>query len=120
MRLATWNVNSLTARMPRVIGWLAATRPDVLCLQETKVGDTLFAKEEFAALGYEVATYGMGQWNGVAIASSVGLDDVTRGFSGEPGFPEVEARTIAATCAGVRVWSLYVPNGRSVVKHQGI
>ncbi|HEY7927655.1 MAG TPA: exodeoxyribonuclease III [Candidatus Dormibacteraeota bacterium] len=114
MRIATWNVNSLAARMPRVIDWLGTVRPDVLCLQETKLSDAAFAREEFAALGYDVATHGAGQWNGVAVVSSVGLADVSRGFTGEPGFPEVEARAVAATCAGVRVWSLYVPNGRAL------
>jgi exodeoxyribonuclease III len=114
MRIATWNVNSLAARMPRVIDWLGSNRPDVLCLQETKISDAAFAREEFAALGYEVATHGAGQWNGVALVSSVGMDDVSRGFAGEPGFPEVEARAVAATCGGVRVWSLYVPNGRAL------
>lgn len=114
MRIATWNVNSLAARMPRVIEWLGTVRPDVLCLQETKLSDAAFAREDFAALGYDVATHGAGQWNGVAIASSIGLADVDRGFAGEPGFPEVEARAVAATCAGVRVWSLYVPNGRAL------
>ncbi|HEX4579458.1 MAG TPA: exodeoxyribonuclease III [Candidatus Dormibacteraeota bacterium] len=114
MRIATWNVNSLAARMPRVIDWLATTRPDVLCLQETKISDAAFARDEFSALGYDVATHGIGQWNGVAVVSSVGLEDVSRGFAGEPGFPDVEARAIAATCGGVRVWSLYVPNGRAL------
>ncbi len=114
MRIATWNVNSLAARMPRVIDWLGSVRPDVLCLQETKLSDAAFAREEFAALGYDVATHGAGQWNGVAVVSSAGLDDVSRGFTGEPGFPEVEARAVAATCGGVRVWSLYVPNGRAL------
>ncbi|HEX4754731.1 MAG TPA: exodeoxyribonuclease III [Candidatus Dormibacteraeota bacterium] len=114
MRIATWNVNSLAARMPRVIDWLGSNRPDVLCLQETKISDAAFARDEFAALGYEVATHGAGQWNGVALLSSVGIDDISRGFAGEPGFPEVEARAVAATCGGVRVWSLYVPNGRAL------
>jgi exodeoxyribonuclease III len=114
MRIATWNVNSLAARMPRVIDWLGSVRPDVLCLQETKLSDAAFAREEFAALGYDVAAHGAGQWNGVAVVSSVGLNDVSRGFAGEPGFPEVEARAVAATCGEVRVWSLYVPNGRAL------
>jgi exodeoxyribonuclease-3 len=114
MRIATWNVNSLAARMPRVTDWLGSNRPDVLCLQETKISDAAFAREEFSALGYDVATHGSGQWNGVALVSSVGIDDVSRGFAGEPGFPEVEARAVAATCGGVRVWSLYVPNGRAL------
>lgn len=114
MRIATWNVNSLTARLPRVVEWLAATRPDILCLQETKVSDAGFPHAELAALGYAAATHGSGQWNGVAILSTIGLDDVQRGFPGEPGFPASEARALAATCAGIRVWSLYVPNGRAV------
>lgn len=114
MRIATWNVNSLTMRLPRVLDWLASTRPDVLCMQETKVADQLFPHAELAALGYEVAAHGGGQWNGVAILSAIGLADVRRGFPGEPGFPDPEARAIAATCGSVRVWSVYVPNGRTV------
>jgi exodeoxyribonuclease-3 len=113
MRLATWNVNSLGARLPRVLEWLATTRPDIVCMQETKLPDDRFPRDELAALGYEAATYGMNQWNGVAVISSVGLADVRRGFGGEPGFPDVEARALAATCGGLRVWSLYVPNGRT-------
>jgi exodeoxyribonuclease-3 len=112
--LATWNVNSIMARLPRLVEWLDATRPDVLCLQETKVADGAFPTAEVATLGYEVATHGSGRWNGVAILSRVGLDAVTAGFPGEPGFPEVEARAVSATCAGVRVWSVYVPNGREL------
>jgi exodeoxyribonuclease-3 len=114
MKIATWNVNSLTMRLPRVIDWLANTRPDVLCVQETKVADHAFPHAELAALGYESATHGTGQWNGVAIISSIGLADVRRGFPGEPGFPEPEARALGATCGPMRVWSLYVPNGRTV------
>ena len=114
MRLATWNVNSLAARMPRVVEWLAATRPDVLCLQETKLADDAFPRDQIAELGYEAATHGSGQWNGVAILSAVGIDGVRRGFAGEPGFPDAEARALAATCGGLRVWSLYVPNGRTL------
>jgi exodeoxyribonuclease III len=114
MRLATWNVNSLAARLPRVVDWLATTRPDILCLQETKLTDEAFPQAEMEALGYSAATHGSGQWNGVAIVSSVGLTDVCRGFPGEPGFPDAEARALGATCGGVRVWSLYVPNGRTV------
>ena len=114
MLLATWNVNSIMARLPRLLDWLGATRPDVLCLQETKVADGTFPTAEVAALGYEVAAHGSGRWNGVAILSRVGLDAVTPGFAGEPGFPEVEARAVSATCGGVRVWSIYVPNGRGL------
>jgi exodeoxyribonuclease-3 len=114
MRLATWNVNSIMARLPRLLEWLDSSRPDVLCLQETKVADAGFPSAEIAALGYQAATHGDGRWNGVALLSRVGLDDATTGFAGEPGFPEVEARAISATCAGVRVWSVYVPNGREL------
>jgi exodeoxyribonuclease-3 len=114
VRIATWNVNSLAKRMPRLVDWLATVKPDVLCMQETKISDAAFMHEEFGTLGYEVATHGSGQWNGVAVASRVGLGDVARGFAEEPGFPDPEARALAATCAGVRVWSVYVPNGRTL------
>ncbi len=114
MRIATWNVNSLAARIPRVLEWLSAVRPDVLCLQETKMSDAQFPHAELSGLGYSAATHGLGQWNGVAILSALGLSDVRCGFDGEPGFPAVEARALAATCGGLRVWSLYVPNGRTV------
>ncbi|HEV3309939.1 MAG TPA: exodeoxyribonuclease III [Chloroflexota bacterium] len=114
MRIATWNVNSVVARLPRLVSWLETSRPDVLCLQETKVADAQFPSDEIRALGYEIVLHGTGRWNGVAILSHVGLGDVTRGFPGEPGFPDLEARAVAATCGGVRVWSIYVPNGREV------
>jgi exodeoxyribonuclease III len=114
VRLATWNVNSLAARLPRVLEWVASARPDVLCLQETKVADAAFPHAELEALGYESAADGEGAYNGVAVASRVGLEGVRRGFAGEPGSPALEKRAIAATCAGVRVWSIYVPNGRSL------
>ncbi|HEU5111060.1 MAG TPA: exodeoxyribonuclease III [Micromonosporaceae bacterium] len=113
MRLATWNVNSVRARLPRLLEWLGQAKPDVLCLQETKIPDDGFPTAEVAELGYEVATHGDGRWNGVALLSRVGLSDVVRGLPGEPGFPEPEARAIGATCAGLRVWSVYVPNGRT-------
>ncbi|MGC9668111.1 exodeoxyribonuclease III [Planosporangium sp. 12N6] len=113
MRLATWNVNSVRARLPRLLEWLATTKPDVVCLQETKCPADGFPADEVAELGYATAAHGLGRWNGVALLSRVGLDDVTRGFAGEPGFPDPEARAIAATCEGVRVWSVYVPNGRT-------
>jgi exodeoxyribonuclease-3 len=115
VRIATWNVNSVTARLPRVLEWLESAAPDVVCLQETKVAADAFPFAEVGALGYEVAHHGQGRWNGVAIVSRVGLEDVTRGFPGDPGFPDaetLEARAIGATCGGVRLWSLYVPNGR--------
>ncbi len=110
MRLATWNVNSLTARWPRVEAWLVDKSPDVLLVQETKQTDAKFPFAELAALGYEAAHYGQGQWNGVAVISRVGLSDVTHGF----GDDDPEARLIGATCAGVRVYSCYVPNGRAL------
>jgi exodeoxyribonuclease-3 len=114
MRLATWNVNSVQARLPRLLGWLADVQPDVACLQETKAADADFPTAEVAELGYEAAPFGTGRWNGVAILSRAGLADVRRGFPGEPGFPDPEARAISATCGGVRVWSVYVPNGRAL------
>lgn len=97
-----------------MLEWLALAKPDVLCLQETKLPDTAFPHAEFEAVGYATASRGSGQWNGVAIAASVGLADVHCGFEAEPGFPDPEARSISATCAGIRVWSIYAPNGRSV------
>jgi exodeoxyribonuclease III len=114
LRIATWNVNSLAARMPRVVDWLQRAAPDVLCLQETKATEATFPGEELEALGYASAADGDGPYNGVAILSRVGLEDVARGFAGEPGFPDPERRSIAATCGGVRVWSVYVPNGRTL------
>ena len=121
LRLATWNVNSIRARVGRVVDWLARADVDVLAMQETKCTDEQFPIEPFAALGYEVAHVGFNQWNGVAIASRVGLDNVEIGFEAQPtwsGKPDAEAvaeaRALAATCAGVRVWSLYVPNGRTL------
>ncbi|TLW94931.1 exodeoxyribonuclease III [Saccharomonospora piscinae] len=113
MRLATWNVNSITARLPRVLAWLEAARPDVLCLQELKCDDEAFPREAIEELGYDVASYGAGRWNGVAVLSRVGLDDVTRGLVDEPAYDDaVQPRALGATCGGVRVWSVYVPNGR--------
>lgn len=111
MRLATWNVNSLTARMPRVVGWIEEHQPDILCLQETKLADGAFPVGEFADLGYDAAHYGDGRWNGVAIVSRVGVEDPVAGFSS----PEDDfgCRIVAATCGGIRVHSVYVPNGRS-------
>ena len=114
MRLATWNVNSLKARMPRVEEWLAYASPDVLCMQETKLADSAFPAMAFQALGYESAYCGQGQWNGVAILSRIGLDDVVAGFSDAAEAEVVEARLLWATCGGVRVGSVYVPNGRQV------
>ena len=116
MRIATWNVNSVLARLPRLVEWLEQAAPDVVCLQETKVSDDAFPADAVAPLGYAVAHHGEGRWNGVAVLSRVGLDDVARGLPGDPGFPDehtLEARTIAATCGPVRVRSVYVPNGRT-------
>ena len=110
MKIVTWNVNSLTARWPRVSGWLEANSPDVLLIQETKQTDVKFPFDELSSLGYESAHYGQGQWNGVAILSKIGLADVTRGFADD----DPEARLIGATCGGVRVYSCYVPNGRAL------
>ncbi|HVT77613.1 MAG TPA: exodeoxyribonuclease III [Acidimicrobiales bacterium] len=118
MRIATWNVNSLTVRMPRVEEWFAYAEPDVVCMQETKVADSAFPYLAFQSMGYEVAHNGTGRWNGVAIASRVGLDDVLLGF-GKVDCPtfdsdDVEPRAVSATCGGVRVTSVYVPNGRGL------
>jgi exodeoxyribonuclease-3 len=112
VRLASWNVNSLAARLPRVLEWLELAHPDIVCLQETKLADAAFPAQELEQAGYASASDGDGRWNGVAILSRVGIADVKRGFDGEPGFPEREPRALAATCGGIRVWSLYVPNGR--------
>jgi exodeoxyribonuclease-3 len=130
MRLATWNVNSIRARVDRVTDWLARADVDVLAMQETKCADDQFPTMPFAAIGYDVVHRGFNQWNGVAIASRVGIDDVQVGFDGQPTWSDssaadvrsargpvaeaAEARALAATCDGVQVWSLYIPNGRTV------
>src|SRR4051794_1126395 len=116
MRIATWNVNSVKQRLPRLLPWLDERRPDVVCLQETKLADEAFDTllgEELSGRGYAVAAHGEATWNGVAILSRVGLEDVVTGIPGGPGFPHPEARAVSATCDGVRVVSVYVPNGRS-------
>lgn len=113
MLVVTWNVNSLKARLPRVEEWLSEIQPDVVCIQETKLAQDKFPTDAIAALGYESAHFGQGQWNGVAILSRVGLDDVVQNFA--PGVEQdTEARIITATCAGVRISSVYVPNGREL------
>jgi exodeoxyribonuclease-3 len=115
VRVATWNVNSVKQRVPRLLPWLDERKPDVVCLQETKLADDAFDAllgDELRQRGYEWAAHGEGAWNGVAILSRVGLDDVVPGLPDGPGFPEQEARAVSATCDGVRVWSVYVPNGR--------
>jgi exodeoxyribonuclease-3 len=121
VRLATWNVNSIRSRADRVAAWLQRRDVDVLALQETKCRDDQFPEERFAALGYQVAHVGFSQWNGVAILSRIGIDDVEVGFPGQPCWgsgpdvdPDTEARALGATCGGVRIWSLYVPNGRTL------
>ncbi|MEV0660793.1 exodeoxyribonuclease III [Actinomadura luteofluorescens] len=133
MRLATWNVNSVKARLPRLLAWLDETKPDVVCLQETKCRADLFPAAEVEELGYATAAHGDGRWNGVAVLSRVGIEDVSNGFPGEPAYAgeagaegedeqmelnepvllAPEARAVGATCGGVRVWSLYAPNGRT-------
>jgi exodeoxyribonuclease-3 len=117
VRIATWNVNSLRARLERVEEWLATAAPDVLCMQETKVADDGFPSMAFAAAGYEVVHHSEGRWNGVAIASRVGIEDVVDGFA-DGGDADGEARLLTATCGGVRVLTVYVPNGREVGHEQ--
>jgi exodeoxyribonuclease III len=121
VRVATWNVNSVRQRLPRLLPWLDQRKPDVVCLQETKIADDAFGAllgAELASRGYEVALHGEARWNGTAILSRVGLTNVVAGLAGEPGFPQPEARAVAATCGGIggirgiRVYSVYVPNGR--------
>ena len=123
MRIATWNVNSIRSRADRVAAFLQRHDVDVLALQETKCRDDQFPEMMFDALGYEVAHVGHSQWNGVAILSRVGIEDVEIGFPGQPYWSgggagvtdqQTEARALGATCGGVRVWSLYVPNGRTL------
>jgi len=121
VRIATWNVNSVLARLPRLLDWLGTAEPDVVCLQEIKVAADDFPIDELGELGYEVAAHGTGRWAGVAIMSRVGLSEVSRGLLDEPGFQPEDAmfevhepRAMAATCGGARVWSVYVPNGREV------
>jgi exodeoxyribonuclease-3 len=129
VRVATWNINSVNARLPKLLEWLETASPDVLCLQELKCATDAFPYEEVRALGYETAAHGTGRWNGVAVLSRIGLDEVVRGLPDQPGYlaeeagaedaliapePEQEPRAIAATCGPVRLWSVYVPNGREV------
>lgn len=114
MRVGTWNVNSVGARLPRLLDWLATREPDAVCLQEIKCTVEAFPAAQVAELGYQSAVVGDGRWNGVAVLSRVGLADVRRELPGGPGFPDPESRAVAATCGPVRLWSVYVPNGRSV------
>jgi exodeoxyribonuclease-3 len=116
VRVATWNVNSVKQRLPRLLPWLDQRQPDVVCLQETKLADEAFAAllgDPLAERGYAVAAHGEAAWNGVAILSRVGVEDVVAGLPGAPGFPHPEARAVSATCGGIRVVSVYVPNGRA-------
>jgi exodeoxyribonuclease-3 len=113
VRVVTWNVNSLKARMPRVEQWLIDVQPDVVCLQETKMADDAFPALAFSSMGYDSAHHGEGRWNGVALLSKVGLSDVVAGFA-DGDAPDPEARLISATCGGVRISSVYVPNGRAI------
>jgi exodeoxyribonuclease-3 len=115
VRIATWNVNSLRSRIGRVEEFLDRHEVDVLAVQETKAREDQLPLMGVEARGYDVAVSGVNQWNGVAILSRVGLEDVETGFPGQPGWGEAaepESRAIGATCGGVRIWSLYVPNGR--------
>jgi exodeoxyribonuclease III len=115
VRIATWNVNSVKQRAPRLLPWLDQRQPDVVCLQETKLTDDAFDRllgDEFASRGYAFARHGETQWNGVAILSRMGIDDIVVGVPDAPGFPHPEARAVSATCGGMRVHSVYVPNGR--------
>lgn len=122
VRLATWNVNSLRSRIDRVEALLQRHDIDVLAVQETKAREDQLPLMGLTAMGYEVAAAGHDQWNGVAVISRVGLTDVEIGFPGQPAWspqdatepPSVEARAIGVTCSDVRIWSLYVPNGRKV------
>jgi exodeoxyribonuclease-3 len=115
MRIATWNVNSVKQRVPRLLPWLDQRQPDVVCLQETKLADDAFTQllgDELAQRGYQAALHGEAQWNGVAILSRVGLDDVVKGLANSPARPRPESRAVSAVCNGIRVYSVYVPNGR--------
>ncbi len=122
MRIATWNVNSIRTRHGRVVDWLVNADVDVLAMQEIKCTPAQFPLEPFEEAGYEVVLHGLNQWNGVAIASRLPMTDVEIGFRGQPGFAKghdgpdapLEARAIGATIDDVRVWSLYVPNGRAL------
>jgi exodeoxyribonuclease III len=112
LKIATWNINSVRARQPRLVAWLAKTGPDILCLQETKTEDTGFPEAALADAGYRVVLFGQKSYNGVAIAAKQEITDVTRGMG--DGEPDDEARVIAATIAGIRVIDVYVPNGQDL------
>lgn len=115
MRIATWNVNSIRTRVGRVVDWLDRSECDVLAMQEIKCKPEQFPLEAFEQAGYSITMHGLNQWNGVAFASKLKAEDVEIGFSGMPSFKEVEeARAITATFEGIRLSSLYIPNGRSL------
>ncbi|UCM91104.1 exodeoxyribonuclease III [Streptomyces marincola] len=115
MRIATWNVNSVTVRIDRLLAWLERSGTDVLCLQELKCEAAAFPADRLRDAGYEAAVHADGRWNGVAVLSRVGLADTESGLRAGPEFDgRAEPRAVAATCGGVRVWSVYVPNGREV------
>ena len=123
MRVATWNVNSIRTRVGRVVDWLVREDVDVLAMQEIKCKPNQFPFDAFTEAGYEVELHGLSQWNGVAFASRLPMEEVTIGFPTAPGFSKVaaeladppqEARSIGVTVQGVRLWSLYVPNGREL------
>ena len=116
MKIATWNVNSIRARQERVLAWIAAELPDVVCLQELKAIDEHFPTLEYQALGYESAVYGQRTYNGVAILSRSPLTDVERGVG--PSTADPQARFIAGTVRGLRVASVYVPNGETVASEK--
>ena len=112
MKIATWNVNSITARLPLVLQWLESAQPDVLCLQETKIVDAKFPHEPFVQLGYKAETFGQPTYNGVAIISRFPVEDVQRGFPDDD--PTAQSRLIAATVEGVRIVNIYLPNGQAI------
>jgi exodeoxyribonuclease-3 len=122
MRIATYNVNSVRSRQARILDWMVREDVDVLAMQEIKCTEAQFPFEAFEQAGYEVVLHGLNQWNGVAIASRTPITDVQIGFDGQPGFMKgeegpdlpIEARAIGATVGGIRIWSLYVPNGRAL------
>ena len=124
MRIATWNVNSLKARLEKIEWWLERARPDILLMQETKLSDADAPHMTFAMAGYQLVHHGEGRWNGVAIASRVGIADVVTNFGEALPAPRTlevaedepfaEARMIAGACAGIRVVGIYAPNGRVV------
>ena len=120
MRVATWNINSIRTRVDRAIDFLIEADVDVLLLQETKCRDDQFPIERFDAVGYEVFHWGLNQWNGVAVVSRLPLSEAEQGFPGMPGFdkngntPQLEARAVGVSVGGMRLWSVYVPNGRGL------